>query len=110
MITTQRGAHGNGAGGEGRSIFRWGPMSPSGCLVKPFETKRPDGDIGAHLCGQSVPCAHAPGYRRTRLSRRAFETTVIELTLIATLANIGCSSQPVNGYSAPAASGSPAKL
>jgi len=36
-------------------------------------------------------------YNRTRRRRRALVTTLIELRLIATLASIGCSSQPVSG-------------
>jgi hypothetical protein len=45
-----------------------------------------------------------------RRSRSAFAITVTELKLIAALASIGDSSTPKIGYSAPAASGTPAAL
>lgn len=49
-------------------------------------------------------------HSRTVLNRSAFATTVIELRLIATPANIGLSDHPKNGINTPAASGMPAVL
>ena len=44
------------------------------------------------------------------LKRKALPTTDTELKLIATAAIIGDSSRPVNGYSTPAAIGTPIAL
>src|SRR5690348_6726025 len=65
-----------------------------------------------HFCGRAMErfferrCLTAVcrlgAYSSACRRRRALETTEIELRLIATLAIIGFSSQPVNGYSAPA--------
>src|SRR5690606_17163325 len=48
--------------------------------------------------------------RRRWRRRRALPTTEAELKLIATAAIIGDSSRPVNGYSTPAAMGTPSAL
>ena len=53
--------------------------------------------------------ARVPG-DPARLSRKAFEMTDTELRLMASAAIIGDSSQPVNGNSTPAASGTPSAL
>lgn len=53
--------------------------------------------------------APAP-YSFTRLSRNAFVTTDTELKLMAAAAIIGESSSPKNGYSTPAAIGTPTAL
>jgi hypothetical protein len=45
-----------------------------------------------------------------RRSRKAFNTTETELKLIAAAAIIGLSSNPKNGYSTPAAIGTPSAL
>jgi len=49
-------------------------------------------------------------YTWTRLRRRALPTTDTELRLIAKAAIIGFSNKPVNGYSTPAATGTPSAL
>ncbi len=48
--------------------------------------------------------------RRDPRRRKAFEMTDTELRLMASAALIGESSQPVNEYSTPAASGTPSAL
>ena len=62
-----------------------------------------DRSRAAHDCGLAL----AFGARR---SRKAFVITDSELRLIATVAIIGESSQPVNGQSTPAARGTPSAL
>jgi hypothetical protein len=50
------------------------------------------------------------GYSFARRSRRALAMTDTELKLIAAAAKTGCNSNPVNGYSTPAAIGTPSRL
>lgn len=52
----------------------------------------------------------AQGDQVPRRSRSALAITEAELRLIASAATIGDSSQPVNGNSSPAASGTPSAL
>ena len=55
--------------------------------------------------------ARAPNsYRRTRRSRSALLTTDTELKDMAKAARTGLSRMPKNGYSTPAATGTPAAL
>ena len=61
-----------------------------------------------HLC-QYTP-AHRLVYSRARRSLSALPMTETELKLIAAAAIIGDSSRPKNGYSTPAAIGTPAEL
>ena len=72
---------------------------------------------GEHEGGQqqgAEPSGHRHQYTlahsTARLSRSAFPITDTELTLIAAAAIIGDSSRPTNGYSTPAATGTPAAL
>jgi len=55
----------------------------------------------------SIPRA---SYRPARRRRSAFAITVTELNVMAALAIIGLSSTPKEGYSAPAATGTPSTL
>src|SRR5688572_17142077 len=63
---------------------------------------------------QPESCSDCPAscgvYSRALRSRSAFVITETELMLIVIPASIGLSVPPRNGYSAPAAIGSPAKL
>ena len=59
------------------------------------------------LCGQASDCCLP---RTLDRSRSALAMTDAELRLIASAAIIGESSQPVSGYSTPAASGMPSAL
>jgi len=77
------------------------------------------GAIGRCRRASATPMpAHSPCATRSmrqprsaaRRSRSALPTTDAELRLIASAAIIGDSSQPVNGYSSPAASGTPSAL
>jgi len=77
------------------------------------------GAIGQRLRASATPMpAHSPCATmsmRQRASaalrsRSALPTTDAELRLIASAAIIGDSSQPVNGYSSPAARGTPSAL
>ncbi len=52
----------------------------------------------------------AGDHNSARLSRRALEITDTELNVIAALAIIGLSTSPKNGYSRPAATGTPMAL
>lgn len=60
----------------------------------------------------ALPVARDPGYLRVRAPRRrsALVMTDAELILMAIAAIMGESSHPVNGYSTPAASGTPSAL
>ena len=49
-------------------------------------------------------------YSFTRRSRSALAITDTELNVIAALAQIGLISMPMNGYSTPAATGTPTAL
>ncbi len=51
-----------------------------------------------------------PFHSRRCRNRSAFATTLMELRLIATPANMGFMSKPKTGYSTPAASGTPMPL
>ena len=53
---------------------------------------------------------HVDLHSLTRRSRKAFVTTETELIAIAAPAKIGDSSNPKNGYSTPAAIGTPSAL
>ena len=58
-----------------------------------------------------VPCRDTERtYNSICRSRSAFEMTDTELNVIAALAIIGLSNNPVNGYSTPAAIGTPSRL
>ncbi len=57
-----------------------------------------------------VRCITRSSYSDTRLRRKAFEITETELSVIAALAQIGLIRVPVNGYSTPAATGTPTAL
>lgn len=50
------------------------------------------------------------GYSFTEFSRNALAMTLTELSAMAAAASIGESSQPVSGYSTPAATGMPSAL
>jgi hypothetical protein len=56
------------------------------------------------------PGLAAPLQSFTLRNRSAFAITETELNVMAALAIIGLSSKPKNGYSAPAAIGTPSKL
>ncbi len=68
-------------------------------------------DTKTEICGRGFR-AHPHGSHSNRVlpSRNAFATTDTELRLIASAAIIGLSSRPVNGYSTPAAIGTPSAL
>ena len=66
----------------------------------------PRGGCGTPPCkGLSFAC-----YKRSRWSRKALAMTESELKVIAALAQIGLMRRPTNGYSAPAAIGTPTVL
>ncbi len=69
----------------------------------PVKEQAKANDHGEHFGGK---VAHSV----VRRSRRALETTERELRLMAAPATTGLSSQPKNGYSAPAAIGMPSEL
>jgi hypothetical protein len=58
----------------------------------------------------ALSAVYAAGHSDMRLRRKAFEITDTELSVIAALAQIGLIRVPVNGYSAPAATGTPTAL
>jgi hypothetical protein len=49
-------------------------------------------------------------YNLTRRKRSALRITDTELSVMAALAHIGLMNDPVNGYSTPAATGTPTAL
>src|SRR5579883_2598321 len=79
-------------------------LSPRQQRIKSFQVPQ---EIGvSQQRARLIPFA----YRRIRRSRRAFPTTDTELKLIAAAAMTGLSSRPKNGYSTPAAIGTPSAL
>ncbi len=72
------------------------------CTAKAEERRQPES------CSALPACCGV--YSRALRGRSAFVITEIELMLIVIPASIGLSVHPRNGYSAPAAIGSPAKL
>ena len=100
------------AGGQrGREVLeqRFELESDVPCPSEPrtaIESPRPQAPIG----GGSRARVKIVRYIRLRLKRRAFVMTHTELRLMASAATIGDNSQPVKGYSTPAASGTPRAL
>ena len=60
--------------------------------------------------GRTSACVCNSAHHSTRFNRNALNTTDAELRLIASAAIIGDSNQPANGYSTPAANGTPSAL
>ena len=67
-------------------------------------TRLPDSSLDARvgknasgLSSEGLATVSVPPYSRIRRRRRALETTVMELMLMAAPANIGLRSQPKNG-------------
>lgn len=74
------------------------------------ETRVPAPEVALGLRASDPASTHSPGYSLARLSRSALPTTLTDDSAMAAAATAGDKSQPVNGYSRPAAKGTPAAL
>jgi hypothetical protein len=92
--------------GQAGSKLKPAPAPPAAAspaqLSLPIQRKPWTGDLDAMVKPRP--------YSSTRRNRRALVMTDTELNVIAALAQIGLTSTPVKGYSAPAATGTPTAL